>query len=127
MSYGMVPPPPSLGGASSSAKPPLSKRELDRKKEQEYNSLLEGVTTSRLGSKKRTIIGDDYFENDSDEEDFTDRGRDHKGSSGDRRNERFQSRESSKVAESKKNTANDEEDDELEAFMAEINQQVCLL
>ncbi|TKR68682.1 hypothetical protein L596_030929 [Steinernema carpocapsae] len=118
-SFGNVPPPKELAQPNAAAQRALSKderRELNRQKEAEYDNLIYGegrapgsvpsASTSsaasqekrKLNERKRRIEEDDYLEDDSDEEAVA----------------------PSKPAEPQ---VNEEEEDELEAFMAGIEKQ----
>uniref|UniRef100_A0A1I7ZKL3 RNA helicase n=1 Tax=Steinernema glaseri TaxID=37863 RepID=A0A1I7ZKL3_9BILA len=117
--FGNVPPPPQLtmpNAAAQLVKTVAERRQLSRQKEAEYNSLVysgvdrfPGSSTSyddvpeepkRLNERKRRIEDDDYLENDSDNEPGVDGTR-----------------------ETNSNVNDCDEDDPLDAFMAEINEQ----
>lgn len=103
-----VPPPPVVGGpaahpAFSNAK--LAARERDKQKEEEFMNLMAYGTKKDKGPRKTKMYDDDYLEGDDSDE------------------EQPKSSKSEKKKEEKKAEPVADEDDELDAFMAEINQQ----
>ncbi|CAL2037057.1 unnamed protein product [Caenorhabditis brenneri] len=98
-----VPPPAALTVGNAPVPPPnrnvfmSNRKEQEMKKEQEYANLMAYGSTSEKQSRRKRIYDDEYLEGDSDEE------------------------KPKKSTSSK--PADDEEEDELDAFMAGIEQQ----
>ncbi|KAK0415831.1 hypothetical protein QR680_012145 [Steinernema hermaphroditum] len=124
-SFGTVPPPAHLTVPNAAAQKAISvaeRRELNRQREAQYDSLVYGeadrfpgvASTSddtppeprKLNERKRRIEDDDYLENDSDNE-----------------TEVSGAAEVATVTSTTNDTEEEEEDDSLDAFMAGINQQ----